>query len=117
MISTGLFDPNAAYMFLAVNDKKFVLDVSQDPKEKGKLIIWKKKGDRNQLFRIVYNPNNGWYQIISCLDQRVISAPGNAPDNGQLLVEDNKFMQGQSWKIELIPDKKYNDRYYVKNGF
>ena len=55
------------------------LDVSNDSKTKGKLIIWKKHGENNQRFR--FREKNGTYQIISNLGATV-EVPGNSSSKG-----------------------------------
>lgn len=60
-------------------NEDLVLDVSGNPQDKGKVIIWKKHGKNNQRFR--FRHQNGRYQIISKTGFAV-EIPGNSSAKG-----------------------------------
>lgn len=56
------------------------LDISQNPSNRGMMILWKKHGENNQRFRIK-EYNNGTYLIMS-LNGHTVEVPKMSQENG-----------------------------------
>ena len=78
--TNSLFNPNRDYLIITALSDKLALDVSGNPQSKGKMIIWKKHGENNQLFRFRHQGGNR-YQIISKMGTAV-EVPGNSSAKG-----------------------------------
>ena len=70
-----LFNPNMEYVITSAMNRDMALDVSQDPEEMGKMILWSKHGEKNQRFRI--RSQNGRHVIFSSLGA-TIEVPQNS---------------------------------------
>lgn len=82
-----------------------VLDVSQDAKNNGQLILWKKHGKKNQKFRIVQG--YGGYHIINSATNNIITPNNNSDLKGSFLYTNfNQNLQGQAWNFTYATDKK-----------
>lgn len=108
-----LFNPNQEYIIESGLGHDMVLDISQDKKNLGQLIIWKKHGKKNQRFRIV--EQNGRYQLLSCFDMQTVSVQNNGKNDGEpIFTHHNGHHMGQMWEFVFVKDKQ--NSFYIKNG-
>jgi hypothetical protein len=82
-----------------------VLDISQNPKNFGNLILYDHHGNHNQIFKInqVSGSNSPFYTIQSVKSGKVLTVYGYSEDNGKNIIEEvfqNK--DAQKFKIREI---------------
>ena len=106
------------YVITTALDDNMALDISQDPKTKGKMILWKKHGETNQKFKIMQGQGkfSGQYQITSSMGANItMEVPSNSTAKGvQIYVNSANGTPNEFWQI--IPAKsEKNGGYYIKS--
>ena len=114
----SLFSPHQEYIILTALNEGMALDVSGDPKSKGKMILWKKHGEKNQRFKIKQGTGaySNQYQIFSGMGENItMEVPNNSTGKGvQLYVNSANGTPNEYWQI--IPAKaEKNGGYYIKS--
>ena len=99
---SSLFNANRDYIITTALSDNLALDVSGNPQSKGKMIIWKKHGENNQLFRIRHSGGNK-YQIISKLGTAVEVPGGSSAKGVQIHTSGLNNSPSEFW--EFIPAK------------
>ena len=114
----SLFSSHMEYVITTALDDNMALDISQDPKTKGKMILWKKHGETNQKFKIMQGQGkfSGQYQITSSMGANItMEVPSNSTAKGvQIYVNSANGTPNEFWQI--IPAKsEKNGGYYIKS--
>lgn len=81
-----LFSPNQDYVIVSGLNQDLALDVSDDHMTRGKAIIWKKHGMKNQRFRI---SEQGGKFILFNFGGGVLGVEGGSSDRGAKIVAKN----------------------------
>jgi hypothetical protein len=92
-------------------NQDLALDVSDDHMTRGKVIIWKKHGMKNQRFRI---SEQGGKLILFNFGGGVLGVEGGSSDRGAKIVAKNpQYHQDETW--ELIKAKKDGNGFEIKS--
>lgn len=103
------FHPNHNFIVMPASNRHMALDVSQDPQAKGKMILWNKHGQQNQLWRI--EEHNNRFVLHSCVGGVLHIANGNNGTHAG--TGHHNKADGDFWYVEPVFGK--NHTFYIRS--
>lgn len=108
---------NCLYKIVSSMDSNMVIDISQNPKQVNKAIIYKWHGGPNQKFAI-RSVGSGKYAIFSAKNNLVLMPEKGSSSNGaRIVVQKGNKQPFQFWEFQPTYHKKISNRvgYHIRS--